>query len=458
MTLLTPISAIEDAVAELRALPGVTKVVVTEDASGWVTCDPQAHGPVLTCLRTWFGAGPRVAGMFMGASGARILMIDTGHTGPLPPGFAAVPFVGDAAERALVDTARDRTQRLQAQLDVAATGDLPSIAQALRHLLACLFWRDLDLPVGLQPSGPWQTVATRIGPDREVLKTCVRDTRALLVDQHGTPGNATPTPPVWYTNAEAEAYDQHRHLPADVGPRLARIFAATSRRHVTELGAGTGRVARALRDANARVSLTLTDNAPAMLDRLRAAFDGDGAIIRHGRMDDLATLAKGADAILEHEVFFLHPNPARLSRILARALNENRILVRLERHSEPDLPLKRMCDQFETSVALALGSPVGFVGEGIFDRLDAELQAHGLQTRRFRGLEQSRTITRAAFAEARRARAFPYLAHVPQTGLLQAIDRAIETTQADRFTVTDRYDIAVTGCATALASLTQVHP
>jgi SAM-dependent methyltransferase len=452
----------------LPTMPGILETVIGTDGRGWVMTDNLPREKATALLKARFGPGFWFRDMYFARRGARILVTDRSVASDLPPGFAAVPDLDDATETRLVSWALAQLDRIEADLSAAASARdadaLEKVKRALEHVLGGLFWRDPDLPPGPRPSGPWAAISARLTygvrrPEEpaEVIRTCLAETRALIHDQHGGEFDPGISAPVWYTERQAQVFDDHRDFPRTAGTVLKQILERLNRRNLVEVGAGTGRVALALQQAGVEIPMRLSDNAPAMLAHLRARFPDSRVEVCRGRMDDLPALAQGADTIIEHEVFFLHPNPQRLARSLAGFLNEQGVLIRLERQSTPDPELTLLSDRFDRQIVMEMGSPVGFVGRDTFDTIDLALARLGFETRGVPVVRYDRQIARDEVLTARRARAFPYLEPVPDTGLERAIQAARADEGPDRFVLKERYDIRVTAKPDLLARLTRAQ-
>jgi SAM-dependent methyltransferase len=463
----------------LRSLPGVVASWLSYDpeaqpfrrpVTGWLACRTSKQPNLIARLKRDFGPGVYDRSFFFGRmSGAALslLVFDPAEPGALPPGFHSIGFLDDQTESLLVQDCSARIVECENGAAQAAlllenrfynkARDLVALtAERLKHVLSCMFWRDVGVSRWILPSGPCRTLQVtldRMSEDLskrvEQLSAVIQATRRLLNAQHAPDcyldiSDVTELPS-WYGDLQADSYDQHRYFPDCIGPQVAAVLDAMTPRRVTEIGVGTGRFSLAILDAGARQNFTLLDTSRCMLNRLRSklsASEHGRVTVGRGTLDGLADAPGEVDVLLEHEVFFLHPNPDRLARNLSQALRPDGFVVRLERCTQAQSFGSDPTAAFDRQVAAGLGSPIGFVGEDCAGAVDHALGVWGFQTVRRTLTQYGRAVTKDALRAARQDRTFPYLAHIPEPILIAALDGFSGPDEAD-LSLVERYDLAI---------------
>lgn len=460
----------------LNSLPGVIGSWFSSDlnassdqspVTGWLACPKAGQPNLISSLKRDFGPGVHDRGFFFGRwndANLTLLVFDPERYGVLPPGFVSIGFLNDRTEGALVKTCSSRIAECELGAAQAAllmekgssneARDLVSLTvERLRHVLSSMFWRDFSVSHQILPSGPWRTLQVSLDrvPDGlldqiEHLSAVIQGARRLLSAHHCN-GSAPDLVdlPSWYDEFQANSYDQHRYFPDCIGPQVAAVLGAMAHRNVTEIGVGTGRFSLAVLNAGAHQDFTLLDNSRSMLDRLRGKLPSsvlERVTVDLGTIDGLANAPNMVDILLEHEVFFLHPNPDRLARNLARALRPDGFIARLERSTQSKARGTNSAVAFDRQVAAGLGSPIGFVGEDCASAVDKALGLLGFETVRLPLTEYSREVTSGAMRVARESRTFPYLSHVPKP-VLDAALGCLSGPDEGCISFEERYDLAI---------------
>ncbi len=470
----------------LRNLPGVVASWLSSAAAlhgrcaGWLACPECAQPTLIAQLKRDFGPGVYDRNFFFGHLGdatMSLLVFDPARPGTLAPGFSAIPFLDDGAEALLVElcsaeieacaTGAFHAARLvESRFDLAASDQIALTTKRLKHVLACMFWRDLDVPREMLPSGPWRALQVALDGISEALPDRVRQlfglihaARRLLIAQHAPTqqmdSQEEAVLPSWYEDTQAESYDRHRAFPACIGPCVAAVLNAMPLRCVTEVGVGTGRFSLAVLEAGARQDFALLDNSAAMLDRLRSKLSASlqsRVSVGHGTLDGLGSAPSAVGALLEHEVFFLHANPYRLARNIATALRPDGVLIRLERSTRAQPSGADPTVAFDLRLAGGLGSPIGLVGEGCAQAVDQALSDLGFETIRRTLTRYSRIVTNDALHSARRSRTYPYLAYVSEPVLNEALDCFVAPSDTRPIRLLERYDLAISVRSDAIRS------
>lgn len=343
---------------------------------------------------------------------------------------------------------------LDASLSLAF-GDLDHfhlyIAYARSQILSCLAMqsrRASSTSMAFVPFGPYRTVAATMiavgtSPDAlAVTLEALEATRLLAADfrSHGdlppshvlqalrrevtAPGADRRGRATWYDHGTAAIYDQVRDLPCTVTSLIGEIIKDLGLQTVAELGCGTGRLSLAIAPECERVYCI--DSSQEMLTQLKSkAGDGAHVVPMLASMGATGLPAGSVDSVLEFEAFYLFPNPARLCREVSRILRPGGVILRVVKIDHFDLQTERSFQLFDELISARSPEGICFVGENIDEAVDGELAGLGIRSCCFRLFSIARHQTVEASLAARRQRAFPYLAHVPDSVLSDACAAAL---------------------------------